>query len=355
MPMLSRVLTARALLVATAIAAVLPSNASAQLGTATVVPPPPVVIVPGTPTSRNGPVLVQPVLTPPATVLPAPPGGATAQAVPRGHFQLIARQFLVQHQTRDDALENDGPGDEIMLQSDAFRFDRRGVSTPEPPRRSGIIGAQDRWALVGGTAIPGFSARADPGGFKTCDSYPLRPGPVSAGPNLPMIVWDGFLQRGMDGVIVVPSLWEMEDRTTSPAQRTWATSLPTSAANQSGRMIGVIGGINIPAPISPEFLGFIPVFDDGNRPIGASTRNPFGSFPYLAHYAGMRIQSVVLTFDRAEAIAARAGGATSFMCNPEQIVNDGLPIPPGGFVMQFRDPAGNDGDYLLVMQLVRVG
>jgi hypothetical protein len=31
-----------------------------------------------------------------------------------------------------------------------------------------------------------------------------------------------------------------------------------------------------------------------------------------------------------------------------------LPVPPGGIVMHFVDPPGNDGDYYLIMQLVLV-
>src|SRR5690349_21997656 len=87
----------------------LSNPASAQLGHAVPVPPQPpgTVVVPADSNHPSGPVVVQPVNSvPPAgpvVILPAPPGGATARPVPGGHFQLIAREFFVRHQTRDDA------------------------------------------------------------------------------------------------------------------------------------------------------------------------------------------------------------------------------------------------------------
>jgi hypothetical protein len=288
-------------------------------------------------------------------ILPAPPGGATARPVPGGHFQLIAREFFVRHQTRDDALENDGPGDEIMVRSDAFRFNSRGEMTREPPRQSGIIGAPGRWDLVGGTAIPGWSASADAGGFKTCDAYPLRPGPVTRGPNLPMVIWDGMLNPASDGVVIVPSIWEMEDRSVSPAQTAWSTNLPVRVARSNGLVARIIGGLPGGPAVSPSLIGPVPVYDDGNRPIGAGTRNPFSSFPYIAHNVGISSPpAIVLTFERATGFAAQPAGATSIGCVPGQIASDAQPLPPGAIVMEFTDPPGNEGDYVLIMQLIRI-
>ena len=346
-----------------ALLAAIPTAGTGQKGTAVPVPPqtpPDVVLVgpPVNPNDPNSPVLVQPVGPVPGLpgiILQAPPGGATARP-PNGHFQLIARAFFVQHQTRDDLGENDGPGDEIMLRSDAFDFRSNGMMMREPPRRSGIIGAPDLWDIGGGNAVPVASARQETGGFITCDSHPRRPGPVSTGPNLPMIVWDGTLNAGSDGVIVVPSLWEMEDRGTSPAQTAWGTGLPISAANRTGEMMRIIRG-PINAPIRANFLDPISVFDDGNRPIGASVHvaaNTWGGQLAVGHARGMVPPSIVLTFDIANQIAARPAGATSFSCRPDQIVNDRIPLPPGAIVLQFRDPPGNEGDYLLILQLIRL-
>jgi hypothetical protein len=97
------------------------------------------------------------------------------------------------------------------------------------------------------------------------------------------------------------------------------------------------------------------VFDDGNRPIGAAV-HPF-HFPgtgALPHDMGMKPQSIALTYDKAMFFASRRATAIELRPEPGVSVSDALPVPPGGIVMHFVDPPGNDGDYYLITQLVQV-
>jgi hypothetical protein len=65
----------------------------------------------------------------------------------------------------------------------------------------------------------------------------------------------------------------------------------------------------------------------------------------------MSVQAIPLSFDKAMFFADSPATNLAFT-TPDMSVN--LPVPPGGIVMHFVDPPGNDGDYYLIMQLVLV-
>ena len=310
----------------------------------------PVVVMP--PAIGSGPVYAEPPL-PQVQRDPGSPPGPDAS----GHFQLIALQFVADHQTRDDALESDGPGDEIQVRSDNLTFAPDGRFVRTESKTSGIFGAPDKWDFIAGRAVPGWSASAQVGGLMSGDIYPRSVRPVRTNGDLPMVLWDGVLQRGGDGVLIIPSLWEIEDRGVSRAQTAWDNalvrdrSLGLSIARALGNPVE-----DRESPVLDYLPGPTAVFDDGNRPIGAAVH--IAHFPLpgaaLPHDAGMRPQSIVLTYDKAMLFAARPATALELRPEPGTVVFDGLPVPRGGIVLHFVDPPGNDGDYYLITQLVQV-
>jgi hypothetical protein len=282
--------------------------------------------------------------------VPAPGPG------PSGHFQLIAVQFVANHQTRDDAVESDGPGDEIQVRSDNISFAPDGSFVSTDTKTSGIFGAPGRWDFVAGSAVPGFSPRADVGGIKSGDIYPRSIRPVRANGDLPMVLWDGVLERGGNGVVIIPSLWEIEDRGVSRAQRAWDDGLVRDRSLGASVVLAMNNTVeDNSSPVLDYLLPATVVFDDGNRPIGAAV-HPF-HFPgtgALPHDMGMKPQSIALTYDKAMFFASRRATAIELRPEPGVSVSDALPVPPGGIVMHFVDPPGNDGDYYLITQLVQV-
>jgi hypothetical protein len=205
--------------------------------------------------------------------------------------------------------------------------------------------------VVAGSAIPGFSPRADAGGFKTGDVYPTRVRPARSPLDLPVILFDGELERGGNDVLIVPSIWEMEDRNTSPAEQAWDNAL-TQAHDSGSSYVNAFNGTveDRDSPVWPAMIR-TGVFDNGNRPIGAAVHPPHFPWGPLPHDAGMSVQAIPLSFDKAMFFADSPATNLAFT-TPDMSVN--LPVPPGGIVMHFVDPPGNDGDYYLIMQLVLV-
>ena len=330
---------------------------AAQLGQAVPVQTqaPPVVVVPSDPNNRNGPAVVQPVQPRPAVVLPAPAGGATARP-PSGHFEIRALQFVVLNQTRDNLSEADGPGDEIRVQGDSFEIGRDGAITSAVQRRSAIFGSAGHADIVAGGALPAFSASSDFGGFKTGDSYGGRPRSSLAG-DLPLVLWNGVLQGGQNAVVIVPSIWEMDDRSVSDAERAWDTLL-AQALGPSSNLAPLVRASAPRRPVSTDLVGLISVFDDGNRPIGAIRHSevvipsPWTPLPHVA--SGMRPVSIPLSLAQATLIASTPASSTPLTRRDGRVIMDNFPIPQGGILVTFRDPPGNDGEYALVLQVVQL-
>lgn len=296
----------------------------------------------------GGPVVVSP---------PSGGAGETPNGGPSGHFQLIALQFVVNHETRDALLQGDGPGDEIQVRSDNLTFAPDGRFIRTETKTSGVFGAPGQWDFVAGRAVPGWSASAEVGGLLSGDIYPRSIRPVRMNGDLPIILWDGVLQQGGNGVLVIPSLWEIDDHGVSRAQTAWDDAL----VRDRSLGLAIARAFSTPvedrdSPVLDYLPGATAVFDDGNRPIGAAVhhaRFPLPGAP-LPHDAGMRPQSIVLTYDKAMLFAARRATALELRPEPGTVVYDGLAVPRGGIVLHFVDPPGNDGDYYLITQLVQV-
>lgn len=184
-----------------------------------------------------------------------------------GEFRLYLIGFTCDRPTDDKRLEEDGAGDEVFLRTDVMFFDgmRRDANfngaftangTVQPFHQTKEIGdnsGEHSYRIRGGSASNIFGGN---GGFKAGDSFPTaRPWTVrgQASP-LPFLVWQGALASGMNGIAVMPSIWEADDN----------PSLLFSGSWWPGFVSGALGNINRPVAeyINDKFPNLRPVPSD---------------------------------------------------------------------------------------------
>ena len=284
---------------------------------------------------------------------------------PHARFRLVALEIDVLHQTRDDLIETDGPADEIQVRGNMFRYSRDGRLGDFETRWSGILGSEGHADFIAGTATPAFSPRADFGGLKTGDFYPMRPRGIQTNGDLPWIMWEGDLEEGGNGVVIVPSLWEIDSRGESDAQRAWERTI-VEAARRSPQSVELAFTQPVEdrdSPINDRLIGNLPVRDDGNRPISAGEQAPFPYYIFLLpipapigplpHAGSIQVASIPLTYERARLFAARPASSIEIRTQRDQTGGQ-RPLPRGAMVMRLTDRASMEGDYLLILQLEEV-
>jgi hypothetical protein len=224
-------------------------------------------------------------------------GAAAAQKNPgmppaaeHGYFRIRLIGFVVHAPTLDTALGLDGSGDEVSVRADLAEVDARVSPVSYVPRVRHI-----ETPVMGDTHNPEFrilAGSASPtGGLTNNDEVP-RPSslPPAVDPEharLPLVVWEGELTRGRNGVVVIPSLWEWDGPGGLKGQ--WVAGLPEwfgrfvlSAADQlsggssytasysDGRISGERPRVSRPIP---NILNA-----PADRPIGMSQSNGYESF-----------------------------------------------------------------------------
>ena len=253
-----------------------------------------------------------PVFVPPAGsadtggtgVIVSPPADQPPAGVRSAHYQLIAYRMHVVQTTADDPLENDGPGDEIRVRSDVFRFTPGGVMTGWIPHLSRIMGSPDHADIIAGSAHPGWNAHDEQGGFRNGDDYPPPALQSSLSPNggLPMLLWEGDLTEAGEAVVVVPSIWEIDSRSRSAAETDWDRDIAAQIRARSGYFSSIfnqpIEDNDVPEQFS-RFEGFLPT-RGGNEPLGY-----WGGDNRVR--PGMYVNFLVLTYNRAALWAAKPG------------------------------------------------
>jgi hypothetical protein len=139
--------------------------------------------------------------------------GAGAQ-VRGATYRVVLNGFRVNRETYDTAFETDGKGDEVFLISEAVTIDRAGGLSNRVSRQSKTYGDINGFPE---RVQAGF--RSDMGGLKTDDRIPNRDHlqPRRAGTrifndDLPMLVWQGNLQDGQNAVVIMPTIWEWDQR-----------------------------------------------------------------------------------------------------------------------------------------------
>ena len=306
---------------------------------------------------QGGPMLVTPV------------GPANTNPATSGHYQLIARDFRVLHQTFDDTLERDGAGDEIQIRSTALNVAPDGRFLGDTAMRSGSFGAPDRTDFGAGTAEPGFSAEQRIGGLKTGDVYPPRPREIQHNGDMPIVIWEGVLSMGGNGVIVVPTIWEL-DPTPGSTNRDWGRALVDLARNNQRQIADTLSTLVTAGGSSVADSLFAPVelsISGTERPIATTSQQPplvtiaDILIPPIGPRLGfaipkmvMKVPAIPLSYARAEQLAGRAPSriGVNFADGSQNGFYEAL--PQGGFAIRYTDPPGMDGDYLLILQLVRM-
>jgi hypothetical protein len=129
-------------------------------------------------------------------------------------YRVVLNGFRVHRETYDTAFETDGKGDEVFILSEAVTIDRAGDLSSRVSRQSKTYGD-----------INGFSERvqagfrSDMGGLKTDDrvpnrdlSQPRRTGIRIFNYYLPLLLWQGNLQDGQNAIVIMPTIWEWDQR-----------------------------------------------------------------------------------------------------------------------------------------------
>src|SRR6266481_3212835 len=208
-------------------------------------------------------------------------GDASASPLLSGTFEVILLGFTVDRQTRDDALQRDGVGDEVFLVSPSnFLID---TLSREIRRNVGGHGAVYGQRRSSTSAVIQAGTASETGGLRTGDQFP-QPTPWVyrndgiAGDAIPHIFFLSEITQGANVMAVIPSLWEwdnndeaiqytyvdmMADRNLARAVSPFIARSPTSLRDS----IKTFSELGLPLRLSigrgPLGLGEV-----NNRPIG---------------------------------------------------------------------------------------
>lgn len=351
-----------------------PDGPPSGLGTATVVVPQqaPAVMPPAGSTGSTGNPDRTVVTMPPsmgrvprpigrgAVVMP-PTGVGAGPARPLGgsagnHYRLVATGLRVRHQTVDDMLERDGPGDEVFVRADVLLYPDGSTFDGRRTLRSVVYGRDGQ--VRAGSGHQWNSADDQPGGLITNDVYPPRRPRFDTSPSriprdLPMVLWEGELQPG-EVVLVIPSVWEWDSNEVSPAEQAWDAGLNQQGPALRFGGIWVAGDPNAGLPLQTvlphSVRAPLAVFDEGTRPIGSTRRG--GDFRSGA--LGVNPPGVLLTAELNDAYVA-----TSHTVGVEDVgagssVISDIVLPPGAILLQLDDPPELEGKYDLELKLERL-
>lgn len=221
----------------------------------------------------------------PASEFPA----ASVTVMPfMGTYRITLLGFTVNHPTDDDILDSDGKADEIMPMVFVRQFDQTsGNSYGAPTLAKGYVHGDNQGKfkarIRAGTA-------SNTGGLQANDMFPagLMQGGIGSPSTttFPLKVFEGFLTRDKEALVLYPSLWEIDD-----APSRWfdgyLSGLPprTQDALNPGTTVGAKLRQALDAPGISEIRGTDVFHIDtwgtsatGDRPIGIeSGTSPDGS------------------------------------------------------------------------------
>jgi hypothetical protein len=125
----------------------------------------------------------------------------------RARFRVQLLGFHCTQQTRDDRLENDGAGDEVILRAWTRVLDGEAVVTNQSSGPRGIFAADDHHGDAFQRFIRAGTANRDHGGIASGNDV-LADGSPGV---LPVTVFEGTLIAGRSVAVIVPTLWEWDD------------------------------------------------------------------------------------------------------------------------------------------------
>ena len=129
-----------------------------------------------------------------------------------GNYRITLLGFSAMHPTDDDILDADGKADEIMPMVYVRQFDQTAGNTLGSSLAKGYVHGDNqgkfRARIRAGTA-------SNSGGIKANDVFPagLMQGTIGSlsTTTFPLKVFEGFLTRDKEVLVLYPSLWEIDD------------------------------------------------------------------------------------------------------------------------------------------------
>ena len=289
---------------------------------------------PGRPTESGEPAPVRrPAPNPGHSTTPAPAAPPNVPVPATGRYRVTITGFRVNRETYDTFLETDGKGDEIRLTASVQALGPNGEMVGEAKTLTtptyGDVNTFPSRIRAG--------SRSDKGGLKTGDTFPAGDPAVRreapSADRLPLLVWEGELRTGQNGVAIAPVVWELDEDDVLKS--------PLNGLGEAAKVVKTIGpiaslipGVGLLAKGSSAIAGAAQnvaaaVKKGGNRQVGL-----------VAQGAGYQFtpQVLLLTTATAEALLAGQGGARS----------------PGVIELRYRDAEDLKGDYSVYVQVERV-
>jgi hypothetical protein len=227
----------------------------------------------------------------------AQPTGSTAT---RGTFRVTINGFKVDQESWDDALQLDGKRDECFVWAEPRLIDHQGNTLIRSVNRSKIIGDKNGFPdrLQGGTA-------STVGGLRTGDVYPRNPPwqRVSAPQpdRLPMLVFEGDLVQGQQGVAIVPSIWEWDGN--GDLFNDFLDILAQHGVAIAQALVPIITGTALPQPVVDGLKVGIPALRTALASItGKRADRALGTVKQGDQYVFVP-QVLTLNFDTADVVA----------------------------------------------------
>ena len=271
----------------------------------------------------------------PAT--PHSDAGATTTVPTSGKYRVTLVGFRVNHETYDTPLETDGKGDEIRLSTSVQELGPNGE----------YVGAARTVTTPVYGDVNNFSSRvqagsrSDKGGLKTGDTYPANVDPAvrheePRGDRLPLLLWQGELQTGKNGVAIAPTVWEIDSGDVLRVPLVGMGGAVIGVANVArtiGPIAALIPGVGLLSKAAVAATGAganiaASAKESGNRPVGTTTAG--SNLQYAP-------QVVILTTGTAEAVLAGKAGSR-----------------PGVIEVRYHDAPGLNGDYSVYLQVERI-
>jgi len=267
---------------------------------------------------------------------------AALESPPSGRYRVSIIGYICEHETRDDIFAYDGLGDEIRLNVDTTVVDSDGQVLLHGSAQSRVMGSvnSDDWRM---TRVQAGTADRF-GGIVTGNHIPSRPAyapifsRIPANTELPFLLFEGDLVRGMNSVIIIPTAWEIDGGAGlwPRFQRAIADAAPaiiTAAASLAGGpAVGAAIGPAAQATIGAldHLMTGIRGNDGGDRVVGIHRNGDQESFTP---------QIIRLNYDIAElALRTRVGG----------------PAPAGVLPIVYNDDGDLNGNYTLYIKIERL-
>ena len=274
-----------------------------------------------------------------------------------GRYRLVLNGFRVDRETSDHVLEVDGKGDEVFFQ----------VQVAEADLAAGTVAPWTRTSLTFGD-VNNFPARVQAGsrsslgGLRTGDAAGTHSrGSAPLFDRLPMTLWDGTLSAGLNGVVVVPTVWESDMAVdTSLREPDWGVALGgmaagsvTAVASAVRTRLGILDHVPLPAGAAVDAselvmtaFGPLRITRDGVGIFGRAGDHPVGmtraaSVPGVGDTDEVFPQMVVLTYE------------TAFLASRTVLVPGEM---NGVFTLTYagENRNWNEGTYTLFLQIEEV-